>query len=105
MVVTDKVLPAGMYLVTATTGFRGDTYEDQVGATTCWIGKVGAPGQQYAGQDSYGGSSVTLQTVMEGGTKISLNCAKFAPRGILPEYGWQSYYPTITALKIGQVNP
>lgn len=105
MVVTDKVLPAGMYLVTATTGFRGDTYEDEVGATTCWIGKVGMPLTQFAGQESYGGSAVMLQTVMEGGTKVSLNCAKFAPGGLLPPYEWKSYYPTITALKIGSVNP
>ena len=105
MVVTDKVLPAGMYLVTATTGFRGEAYEDQVGATTCWIGKVGEGYTLYAGQESYGGSAVMLQTIMEGGTKLSLNCAKFAPRGILPEYEWKSYYPTITAVKIGSVNP
>ena len=105
MVVTDKVLPAGMYLVTATTGFRGDTYDDQVGATTCWLGKVGEGYTLYAGQESYGGSAIMLQTVMEGGTKLSLNCAKYAPRGVLPAYEWKSYFPTITALKIGSVNP
>ncbi len=104
MVVTDKVLPAGQYLVTATTGFRGDNYLDEIGASSCWLERVGAVGNYHL-QESFGGSPVMLQAVMEGGTKISLNCHQVGPRGTLPAFGWKSFYPTITALMIGQVNP
>ena len=104
MVVSDKVLPAGQFLVTATTGFRGDNYVDEIGVSSCWLERVGAGGN-YHTQESFGGSPVMLQAVMEGGTKISLNCHLVAPRGTLPAFGWKSYYPTITALMIGQVNP
>jgi hypothetical protein len=77
---------------------------DEIGVSYCWLERVGETGN-YHSQESFGGSPVMLQAVMEGGTKISLNCFQVAPRGILPAYRWESYYPTITALKIGQVNP